>query len=61
MLGWAESITWKGIHPVVNITKKIYEKGISLSKKAMRNVEKYLQRNPSLPKWDILIHPQIVN
>ena len=60
MLGWAGSMTWKGLNPVVNITKKVYEKGISLSKAAMRKVEKYLQRNPSLPKWDILIHPQMV-
>lgn len=60
MVGWARSMTWKGVNPVVKITKKMYEKGISLSKAAMRKVEKYLQRNPSLPKWDILINPQIV-
>jgi hypothetical protein len=60
MLGWAGSMTWQGLKPVVKITKKMYEKGISLSKAAMRKVEKYLQRNPSLPKWDILIHPQMV-
>jgi len=60
MPGWAGSMTWKGVNTVVNISKKVYEKGISLSKAAMRKVEKYLQRNPSLPKWDILINPQIV-
>jgi hypothetical protein len=30
---------------------------VSLSKAAMRAVEARLERNPLLPKWDILIHP----
>ena len=57
MLGWASSMTWKGIHPVVALTRKIYEKGVSLSKEAMAAVEDRLERNPLLPKWDILIRP----
>jgi hypothetical protein len=28
-----------------------------LSKKAMRTIEKRLERNPLLPKWDIMIKP----
>jgi len=57
MLGWAQSMTWKGIHPVINLSKKVYQKGISLSKMAMKAVENRLERNPLLPKWDILIRP----
>ena len=57
MLGWAQTMTWKGIYPVVNLSQKVYEKGISLSKKAMKDIEKCLERNPLLPKWDILIRP----
>ena len=57
MLKWAGSMTWKGIHPFVKINKKTYKKGISLTKAAMRSVEKFLVRNPVLPKWDILISP----
>ena len=37
--------------------KPIYEKGISLTKKAMKAVESRLHRNPDLPKWDILVRP----
>jgi|NGEPerStandDraft_6_1074524.scaffolds.fasta_scaffold414960_1 hypothetical protein len=33
----------------------VYQKGISLSKKAMLAIEARLERNPILPKWDILI------
>jgi hypothetical protein len=36
---------------------KTYDKGISLTKKAMRAIERRLERNPLLPKWDILIRP----
>lgn len=57
MLAWASSMTWKGIHPVVELTRKVYERGIALSKEAMESVEKRLERNPLLPKWDILIQP----
>ena len=39
MLGWAKKMTWKGLHPVVNLSRKVYEKGISLSKAAMAVVE----------------------
>jgi hypothetical protein len=51
MLGWAKSMTWKGIHPIVKLSSEVYEKGVSLTKKAMRNIE------ARLPKWDILIEP----
>ena len=57
MLGWAGSMTWKGIRPVVELSRKVYQKGVSLSKEAMRKVEARLERNPLLPKWDILIRP----
>jgi hypothetical protein len=57
LLGWAKSMTWKGIHPVVELSRNTYKKGISLPKKAMREVEARLIRNPLLPKWDILIQP----
>ncbi|GAG12631.1 unnamed protein product, partial [marine sediment metagenome] len=57
MLEWAKSMTWKGVRPVVELSRKVYEKGISLSKKAMQAVEARLERNPKLPQWDILIRP----
>lgn len=57
VLAWARSMTWKGLHPVVELSEKIYQKGVSLTKEAMKQIEKRLQRNPLLPKWDILIRP----
>jgi len=60
MLEWAKSMTWKGIHPMVKLSLKTYHKGVTLSKEAMRAIEARLERNPLLPKWDILIRPASV-
>jgi len=57
MLEWAKSLTWKGIHPIVELSHKVYQKGISLGKAAMQAVEARLTRHPALPKYDILIKP----
>jgi Rhodopirellula transposase DDE domain len=57
MLEWTKSMTWKGITPIVTLSHKVYTTGVTLSKAAMRAVEARLERNPLLPKWDILIHP----
>ena len=57
MINWAKTMTWKGIHPIVKASTIVYEKGISLTKSAMIAIEKRLQRNPMLPKYDILIEP----
>jgi Rhodopirellula transposase DDE domain len=59
MLAWAQSMTWKSIHPVVALSRKVYQKGIALGKKAMQEVERRLERHPALPKWDILIRPVV--
>jgi hypothetical protein len=50
-------MTWKGMHPIVDLSPKVYQKAVTLSKKAMREVEARLERHPELPKWDSLIHP----
>ena len=57
MLEWAKSMTWKTLHPVVELSHQVYQKGISLGKAAMRAVEARLKRDATLPKYDILINP----
>ena len=59
MTEWAKTMLWKGIHPIVETSTKVYEKGVILSKSVMRAIEKRLKRNPELPKWDILIEPMV--
>ncbi len=57
MLAWAQSMTWKGIAPVIELVQTAYQKGISLNKTEMKPIEARLERNPSLPRWDILVLP----
>jgi hypothetical protein len=57
MLEWAKSMTWKGLHPVVALSRQVYNKGIRLGKAAMEAVEARLKRDSQLPKYDILINP----
>ncbi len=40
MLAWAKSMTWKGSHPVVKLSRRLYQKGVSLSRKTMRERSK---------------------
>ena len=53
----AQSMTWKGLTPVGELSREVYAKGVTLSKTARQAGEARLERNPLLPKWDILIHP----
>ena len=57
MLGWAKQMTWKGLHPVVELSRTVYDKGISLGKAVMQAVEARWKRDPALPKDDIVIDP----
>ena len=45
----------EGRHPSVELSRKVYQKAVTLSKKAMRREEARLERHSALPKWDILI------
>jgi hypothetical protein len=56
-INWAATMTWKGIQPVVHLWKKIYEKGIHLTKKEMKPYESRIKHSNSLPKWDVTIPP----
>lgn len=59
-LGWARTMTWKGVAPVVSLTRKLYEKGVQVTGQAKRALEARLQRSSALRWWDILIEPSKV-
>jgi hypothetical protein len=52
-------MTWKGLHPVVEVVTTAYQTGVRLTKEAMAAVEAQLDRLPGLDKWfvDILYQP----
>ncbi len=61
MVAWAKSMTWKGIHPIVTLSRQVYQKGVSLSKRAMQAIEVRLERDSELPYWDILLRPALTS
>jgi hypothetical protein len=58
-LRWAGTMTWKGCHPFIKLLEGVYEKGVRLSKKTMEVYEQRLERSNNLPKWNVVIRPQI--
>jgi len=50
-------MTYNGIHPIVKVIKETYHKGVFFPKKAMKELEKRLERTPGLEKWDGSIVP----
>ena len=56
-LRYAESMTWKGKHPLVKLVTTVYETGVRLTQAAMKELEKQVQRLPQLGKWFVDIIP----
>ena len=57
-LRFAQTMTWKGKHPAVQLIDKIYSKGVRLTPKEMMEMEEHLQRLPGLGKWFLTIPPR---
>lgn len=57
VLQFASTMTWKGIHPVVELVSTAYLTGVKLSTEAMEVVEARLSRADILGKWFIDIVP----
>jgi hypothetical protein len=55
VLQFAQTMTWKGLHPVEEWVKKIYPKGVKLTRQGMTAFEKRLKRLPGLGKWFVKI------
>ncbi len=52
---FAKTMTYKGIRPIVTLIKKIYHRGVSLSQKAMKKIEKRLDRLQGLARYFVNI------
>jgi len=51
VLAFTRTMTWNGVHPVVELVTTTYQTGVKLTKEAMDRVEAQLQRLPHLEKW----------
>ena len=52
---WARTMMWKGVRPVVHLLDKVYQKGVKLTKEAMKVYEEGIKRLENLPWWDVTI------
>jgi transposase len=57
ILGWARTMTWKGVRPVVELLERVYEKGVRIAKQAFQEIEQRLKRDDSLHKYSLKIQP----
>jgi hypothetical protein len=57
-LEWAKTMTWKGLHPVVNLITTTYLKGVKVGKKLFKAISDRLDRHASLSKYCVTIRPQ---
>jgi len=57
VLKFAQTMTWKGRHPVVELVKRTYQKGVKLTRKEMDALEKRFERLPGLDRWFVKIAP----
>jgi transposase len=57
VLAYAQTMTWKGMQPVVELVTTTYKTGVKLTQQAMNKVEKQLERQPGLEKWFVDIYP----
>ena len=63
-LNFAQTMTWKGKHPIVKLITETYEKGVKLTQKAMKEIEGQIKRLtestnqgfPNLGKWFVDIY-----
>jgi hypothetical protein len=55
VLGYAETMTWKGGHPEVVLVEAEYSKGVRLGRDEMKALEAEITRLPGLEKWFVSI------
>jgi transposase len=55
VLGYAETMSWKGGHPEVVLVETQYSKGVKLTREEMETLESEVVRLPALEKWFVSI------
>ena len=58
VLNFAATLEFRGNRPVVEWVTQVYETGVKLTQKAMRELELKFQRLPRLEKWFVEIPVQ---
>lgn len=56
---WACTTTGRGVQPLVQLLDRVHDTAICSSKSAFRPIARRLMRSAKLPKWSLVIHPQL--
>lgn len=54
-LEWASNMSWGGLHPIVKLVETTYEKGVKVCRKEMNELQEWITRSDTLPKYDVVI------
>ena len=57
-LRWAQTMTWRGVAPLVHLLEQVYDTGVRLTKRWYRPIASRLLRSSTLPKWSLTIQPK---
>jgi hypothetical protein len=57
VLHFAQTMTYNGVHPVVEVVTTAYQTGVKLSQKTMAQLEQRFERLPGLEKYFVRIVP----
>ncbi len=57
VVGFAETMQWKGARPLVKRVSQVYETGKKLTQKVMDLLEQRFEREAGIAKWFVTIHP----
>ena len=57
VVGWAKSMTWNALSPIVSVAIKVYAKGVKLTRKAFAKLATRLQRTAGIERWSVRIVP----
>ena len=55
---YAQTMTWKGQHPLVSVGERVYETGKKLRKEEMNEYENRIDRDEGIGKWSVTIRPE---
>jgi len=54
-LKWASTMTWRGVPPLIEMVEGVYERGVTISRKAFRPILDRLVKSKTLKKWNVKI------
>lgn len=55
VLEWIKTMTWRNNSPIVHFLDKTYEKGIKLTREAMKKYDDRIYRSSTLPRWNLAV------